>query len=85
VLYMAAGQANEIASALLARGMAAHTPVMIVENASLPTLRTDAMTLLEMQHLPPSEFKGPAVIMLGEAFRSALIAHRGDVSLRAAG
>jgi uroporphyrin-III C-methyltransferase len=79
---MAAGQANEIASALLARGMPAHTPVMIVENASLPALKTDTMTLHEMQHLPPSEFRGPAVIMLGEAFRSALSAQRDDVSLR---
>jgi uroporphyrin-III C-methyltransferase len=84
VLYMAAGQANGIACALLARGMPAHTPVLIVENASLPTLRTDAMTLHEMQHLPLSEFKGPAVIMLGAAFHSALVANRDDVSLRTA-
>src|SRR5258706_11873781 len=83
-LYMAAGQANGIASALLARGMPAHTPVLIVENASLPTLRADAMTLHEMQHLPLAEFQGPAVIMLGEAFRSALVANRNDVSLRTA-
>jgi uroporphyrin-III C-methyltransferase len=84
VLYMAAGQANEIASALLARGMSPHTPVMIVENASLPTLRTDVMALQEMQHLPPSEYQGPAVLMLGEAFRSALIANRDDVRVRTA-
>jgi len=84
VLYMAAGQANGIASALLARGMPAHTPVLIVENASLPTLRADAMTLHEMQHLPLAEFQGPAVIMLGEAFRPALVANRDGVSLRTA-
>jgi uroporphyrin-III C-methyltransferase len=84
VLYMAAGQAIEIASALLARGMSSHTPVMLVENASLPTSRTDVMTLQEMQHLPRSESRGPTVLMLGEAFRAALIAKRADVSVRTA-
>lgn len=84
VLYMAAGQANEIAQALLARGMSPHTPVMIVENASLPTLRTDVMTLHEMQHSPPAEYQGPTLLMLGEAFRSALIANRDHVCVRTA-
>ena len=84
VLYMAAEQANEIASALLARGMSPHTPVMIVENASLPTSRTDVMTLQEMQYMPRSESQGPTVLMLGEAFRAALIAKRDEVCVRTA-
>ena len=36
VIYMGAGEAEMIASTLLAHGMPAATPVMVVENASLP-------------------------------------------------
>jgi uroporphyrin-III C-methyltransferase len=70
VLYMAAGQAQAIAQALIAAGKPASTPVAIVESASLAEEHRLFTTLgaLRASHLPP--MSGPAVLCVGEVFRA---------------
>ncbi len=70
VLYMATGQAGPIAAALQAAGLVASTPVVVLENASLPTMRRIDTTLAALAaKVPPGTVTGPALIMLGEVFR----------------
>lgn len=71
VIYMGVGQAAEIAAALLAAGVPAATPAVIVENASLPQERRIALTLCELPRLDAYVISGPALIMLGEVFAAA--------------
>jgi len=68
-LYMAAGQARAIAAELVTHGMGEDTPVVIVENASLPDMR-HTTTSLGALLLASNErtAHGPAVILLGRAF-----------------
>jgi uroporphyrin-III C-methyltransferase len=69
VLYMAAGQAQAIAHALISEGKPASTPVAIVESASLAEERRLFTTLgaLCASYLP--SMSGPAVLCVGEVFR----------------
>jgi uroporphyrin-III C-methyltransferase len=70
VLYMATGQAGTIASALQAAGLVASTPVIVLENASLPTMRRIDTMLAELAAtVLPGIVTGPALIMIGEVFR----------------
>lgn len=71
VLYMGVGQAPEIAAALLARGLSPHTPVSVVESASLPGSRSFHFPLSELNRAAENGVEGPAVILLGEVFRQA--------------
>lgn len=71
VLYMGVGQAPEIATTLLARGLSPDTPVAVVEAASLPGSRHFHFTLSELHRASEHGIEGPAVIMLGEVFRKA--------------
>ena len=71
VLYMAAGQAAQIAAALQAAGMPADTPAAVVENASLPEARRLHTSLAGLADAAQWQISGPAVIMLGEVFRQA--------------
>lgn len=67
ILYMAAGQAAQIAAALIRAGKAADTPVAIVENASLENEQRIFTTLAG---LTASSLKlaGPAVLCVGAVF-----------------
>ena len=69
VLYMAVGRAAEIAAILEAQGMAASTPVVIVENASLPASRHLGCTLRGLKNGAAQGLTGPALMLLGEVFR----------------
>lgn len=71
LIYMGAGQAQLIAETLIARGRAPTTPVLVVENASLPQERRIALALGELPRLPAYAISGPALIMLGEVFAAA--------------
>ncbi|MBI2312000.1 MAG: uroporphyrinogen-III C-methyltransferase [Betaproteobacteria bacterium] len=71
VLYMGVGQAPEIAAALLSRGLSPHTPVSVVESASLPDSRSFQFPLSELRRAAENGIEGPAVILLGEVFRQA--------------
>ncbi len=68
VIYMGVGQAAEITAALLAAGVPAATPAVVVENASLPQERRFALTLSELPQAAGLALSGPALIMLGEVF-----------------
>ncbi|MBI4207876.1 MAG: uroporphyrinogen-III C-methyltransferase [Betaproteobacteria bacterium] len=74
VIYMGAGQAAEIAAALIAQGVARDTPTAIVENATLPQARRFVMPLSELAGAGELGISGPAVIMLGAVFAASLAA-----------
>lgn len=84
ILYMAAGQAPQIARALIGAGKASSTPVAIVENASLENEQRIFTTLagLVASSLDPG---GPAVLCVGQVFSagSAAIAVATDHESRA--
>jgi uroporphyrin-III C-methyltransferase len=69
VIYMGAGQAEAIASALIAHGVEPGTPVVVTENASLPEARTFEMTLRELPMVAELGLTGPALITIGEVYR----------------
>lgn len=69
VLYMAIGQAAEIARILEAQGMSASTPVVLVENASLPASRHIGCTLRGLRNGAARELTGPALLLFGDVFR----------------
>ena len=72
VLYMAAGQAAKIASALIGAGKSAHTPVAIVENASLENEQRLFTTLAGLT-ASSLNLAGPAVLCVGEVFAAPVI------------
>ena len=74
-IYMGAGEANAISSALVAAGKSPATPVVVVENASLPDARRYHGTLGTLAAVAAKGSGGPALILLGEVVRdSAIIA-----------
>ncbi|MEX0959573.1 MAG: uroporphyrinogen-III C-methyltransferase [Burkholderiales bacterium] len=83
ILYMAAGQADRIAFELMARGKPAGLPAVVVENASLPDRRIWALTLGELPQFAAARLNGPAVILLGEAFRKLSAAETFETASRA--
>jgi uroporphyrin-III C-methyltransferase len=68
-IYMGAGQAEEIAGALIAAGKPPGTPVAIVESASLPESRRVFTTLALLPRFA-TEFSGPVVILVGPQYRA---------------
>ncbi len=83
VLYMAAGQAADIARDLIAGGLSALTPAVIVESATLAESKVEPLTLGEMQLLEQQARRGPALLMIGEVFRDALAVARTVEAVRA--
>ena len=71
VIYMGAGEAEAIATALLAAGARHDLPVLVVENATLPDTRRIALTLAELPRIAEHGLPGPVVIMLGAVFAAA--------------
>jgi uroporphyrin-III C-methyltransferase len=70
VMYMAAGQAAQIAGRLIDRGLPANMPIVIVENASLPDRAVTATTLGELRAATEkTSHGGPALIMMGRVFQ----------------
>jgi uroporphyrin-III C-methyltransferase len=69
VLYMAAGEAQEVKDALIAAGVRRETPLVIAENVSLPSAAAFAGTLDQLPKLAARLNGGPAVIVLGEVCR----------------
>ena len=67
VLYMAVGQAPQIAAALIAEGKSADTPVAIVESATLPEEQRIFTTLAGLT-ASSLKLRGPAVLCIGEVF-----------------
>ena len=69
VLYMAVGQAAEIAAILEAQGMPISTPVVLIENASLPAARHIGSTLRGLKNGAARGLAGPALLLFGDVFR----------------
>lgn len=72
VLYMAAGQTQFIATKLIAGGLPPDTPVMIVENATLPTMKQTATTLGILRRAAERDTQGPALILIGQVFKRVI-------------
>ena len=66
VLYMAAGEAQEVKAALIGAGVSRQTPVVLVENATLESAAAHAGTLAQLPQLAARLSGGPALILLGE-------------------
>jgi uroporphyrin-III C-methyltransferase len=71
VIYMGAGQAGSIAAILGAQGMKAHTPVAVVESASLPEARRFRMALRDLPLVAELGITGPALILVGDVYAAA--------------
>jgi siroheme synthase len=69
-IYMGAGEAHAIATALLSAGKAAGTPIALIEDASLPATTVQFTTLAELPQLATRG--GPTLILLGEVYGEAL-------------
>lgn len=69
-IYMGAGQAEQIAAALIAAGKPPSTPVAVVENASLEEARSIFTTLGALPRLATRRLSGPAVILVGPQYRA---------------
>lgn len=81
VIYMGAGEAPQIAASLIAAGKPQSTPVVVVENASLPQSRQIGATLASLPQIADAELSGPALILLGEVYRKILRAERKQVAV----
>jgi uroporphyrin-III C-methyltransferase len=71
-IYMAAGEAANIAQALIDAGKRPTTPVAIVENASLREAKVRYASLRELRLMPAPG--APALIFVGEVYREAAAA-----------
>ena len=67
-IYMGAREGTAVASALLAAGRSAATPVALVESASLPARRVHYTTLAALHELAPDAITGPALLFVGPQF-----------------
>lgn len=77
VLYMAAHEAREVATALLAAGRPCGLPVAIVESASLDSRRSFT-TLGELVRDGLNAGHGPTIMLFGEVFRASLKSARAN-------
>jgi uroporphyrin-III C-methyltransferase len=66
VQYMGGSEAVQTAQALLALGRPVSTPVLVIENCSLPEERILRLTLEELQN-GLTGFTGPVLVIIGEA------------------
>ena len=71
VIYMGAGQAATIAATLLAHGVEATAPVVVVENASLPEARRFRLALRDLPRVADLGLSGPAIILIGAVYAAA--------------
>ena len=67
-IYMGAGEGAAIAAALVGAGKPSSTPVVVIENASLPGVNPRFGTLGSLAELAPRETAGPALILIGEVY-----------------
>ncbi|MET1755110.1 uroporphyrinogen-III C-methyltransferase [Novosphingobium sp. RD2P27] len=81
-VYMGKAAAGEVSSRLMAEGLTADTPVALVESASLPEERV-FLTRLDLLALSAKTAlgDGPALLLIGEALRSAAPASRAVAAL----
>jgi uroporphyrin-III C-methyltransferase len=70
-IYMGKAAANEVSANLIRAGLAADTPTLVVENASLPNERI-VRSRLDLLHVATGATvtDGPALLIIGDAVRS---------------
>ena len=66
VIYMATSEAAAVRDRLLADGVAAATPVAIVENGTRPDERISTGRLADLARLAAGHGDGPSLIIVGE-------------------
>lgn len=71
VVYMGVGKAGEVVGKLRARGVAGATPVVIVENATLPGRRETWCTVGTLEVAARQSVEGPALIVIGHVLAKA--------------
>ena len=71
VIYMGAGDAARVRSALLDAGVADGMPAALVESASLEGSRSVRGTLAQLEALAATRGEGPVVIILGRIVGAA--------------
>ncbi|MCW5576511.1 MAG: uroporphyrinogen-III C-methyltransferase [Burkholderiales bacterium] len=71
VVYMGAGKAGEVAEQRLSNGVARATPVVIVENATLPERREIWCTAATLPQAARQSVEGPALIIIGRVLDKA--------------
>lgn len=82
-VYMGRTVAATVAARLGEAGLAATTPVAIIESASTDNQRFEAGTLADLARLAPGrETKAPALILIGEAIRHGAIEKAEPISNR---
>lgn len=70
-IYMGAGQVERVRDALLARGVAASTPVILAESAGRPGAIRRAGDLGALSEIAERAGEGPALLLIGTAFAGA--------------
>ncbi len=70
-IYMGAGAANRVRAALLQRGVAGATPVLLAESAGRNGARRVRGSLRDLAELAQDLGDGPALLLVGEAFADA--------------
>ncbi|MES2353088.1 MAG: uroporphyrinogen-III C-methyltransferase [Pseudomonadota bacterium] len=70
ILYMAISEAEAVRAALMSRGVAPDTPVVIVENASLPNERQIRGILETLPEIVTNRMSGPAILCIGQVFEA---------------
>ena len=68
-IYMGAGDAVAVASALVSQGVSPATPIALIENASRPDQTVHAGVLAALPALAAARGNGPALIVIGEICR----------------
>lgn len=71
VIYMGVGKAGEVADKLLSRGVTAATPVVIIENATLPDRRETWCVVATLEQTARRKVDGPALIVIGRVLNKA--------------
>ncbi|MEG0859363.1 MAG: uroporphyrinogen-III C-methyltransferase [Pseudomonas sp.] len=67
VVYMGVSKLDEVRQGLLAGGLAADTPVAMIENASLPQQREQRSTLTQLcEDAARFKLSSPAILVIGE-------------------
>ena len=76
VLYMAAGEAENVKSALIAAGKPATTPVALAENVSFPGSKCFSGVLGDLPQIAERLGEGPALVLIGRVFEAAQLGSR---------
>ena len=72
VLYMAAGEAHAVSAALIAHGVPASRPVVIIENASSAQRKVMPTNVGDLPAAAQCVGEGPALVMVGEVYADVL-------------